>query len=81
MRDGGASFLDAENDDMTDAAILATPDSSGAPFWRPSSLDDIYDLPDRTLRYFLAIREGWAHAANKAQSGGKQGSIGGKRLG
>lgn len=43
---------------MVDAAILATPDAAGGVLWHPSRLQDVYDLPDRVLRLYLAYRAG-----------------------
>lgn len=66
---------------MADAALLAMPDAMGGILWRPSSLQDIYDLPDRVLRLFMAYRAGQSHATSKQSGGGKQGTIGGKKVG
>ena len=66
---------------MVDAALLSTLDGNGSPLWRPASLQDIYDLPDRTLRYFSAIRAGQSFAMERSRGGGKQGTIGGVKVG
>lgn len=47
--------------------MLATPDAAGSPLWRPSSLQDIYDTPDRVLRLYLAYRAGQASRAQPRQ--------------
>jgi hypothetical protein len=65
---------------MIDAALLAMPDHMGGTLWRPSSLQDIYDLPERTLRLYIAYRAGQSHAMSKAQGGGKSGTIGGVQV-
>ena len=52
-----------------DAALLASTDASGGLFWRPSSLQDIYDVPARTLRLFMAYRAGQGVAARNAMKG------------
>ncbi len=54
---------------MVDAALLATTDASGGILWRPSTLQDIYDTPSRTLRLFFAFRAGQNAAANNAMKG------------
>lgn len=43
---------------MVDAAMLAYPDGMGGTFWRPARLDDIHDVPFRTLHLFHAYRAG-----------------------
>ena len=77
---GSVDGIDPDDEDMVDAALLAMPDGMGGTFWRPSSLDDIYALPDRTLRLFMAYRAGMASAANKEAPAAKTGAIGGKKL-
>lgn len=66
---------------MQDAALLAMPDGMGGTLWHPSSLQDVYDMPDRVLRLYLAYRAGQSHAVSKAAGHGKQGTIGGVRVG
>ena len=78
---GSVEGIDPEDEDMVDAALLATPDGMGGTLWRPSSLQDIYDLPDRVLRLYMAYRAGMASAAGKEASAPKSGSIGGKKVG
>lgn len=56
----GRATLDADDDDFVDASRLATPIGDGI-LWQPSSLDDINDVPSRTLLIFDFIRLG--HAA------------------
>ena len=60
---------------------MAMPDAAGGTLWHPPSLDAIYDLPERVFRLYLAYRAGQAYASNKAAGGGKQGMIGGKKVG
>ena len=55
---------------MVDAALLATPDASGSPLWRPARLDDIHDLPDRVLRLYLSYRAGQAGRGRQASAFG-----------
>lgn len=66
---------------MMDAALLAMPDGSGGTLWHPASLQDIKDLPPRVLELYLAYRAGQSQAVSKSQGGGKQGTIGGKKVG
>lgn len=54
----GRDTIDARDDDMLDAARLATPTGEGGILWHPSSLDDIYDVPSRTLILFDFMRLG-----------------------
>ena len=65
--------LDHEDEDMVDAALLATADSSGGILWCPSTLQDIYDIPSRTLRLFFAFRAGQNVAASNAVKVAKHG--------
>ena len=48
----GHGDLDDDDDDMLDAALLASFE------WRPSSLADIAEMPERTLRLYVAYRNG-----------------------
>ena len=66
---------------MVDAALLAMPDAMGGTLWHPSSIEDVYELPDRVLSLYTAYRAGMAHAARKGSGQGKQGSIGGVKVG
>lgn len=71
----GTTTIDDQDEDMVDAALLATPDASGSPLWRPSRLDDIYDLPDRVLRLYLSYRAGQAGRGSRPAAFG---TIGGE---
>ena len=77
---GSVDGIDPDDPDMEDAALLATPDGLGGSLWRPSSLQDIYDMPSRTLRLFFAYRAGQASAMSKEPPAAKAGSIGGVKL-
>ena len=43
---------------MVDAARLATPMGDGSILWHPATLQDIYDIPSRTLLLFDFYRVG-----------------------
>lgn len=49
--------MDTDDDDMVDAARLATPVGDGI-LWHPSSLADIDAVPSRTLLLFDLFRHG-----------------------
>jgi hypothetical protein len=73
----GGTTIDPEDEDMVDAALLAMPDGSGGILWRPSSLQDIYDLPDRVLRLFMQYRAGQSAALANKTPAVASGTIGG----
>ena len=62
----GRGPLAADDDDMQDAARLATPVGEGGILWHPGSLDDIYSIPARCLLLFdyymlgtMSARQPW----------------------
>ena len=77
---GSPEGIDPDDEDMVDAALLATPDGTGGTLWKPARLQDIYDLPARTLRLYMAYRSGLAKAANRPTPVERSGSIGGVQL-
>lgn len=78
--DGTVWTVDPEDEDMVDAALLAMPDGMGGTLWHPASLQDVYDLPDRTLRLYMSYRAGMASAAGRATPE-RSGTIGGVKVG
>jgi hypothetical protein len=59
----GRGDLDVTDDDLLDAARLATPVGEGI-LWHPATLDDIYAVPSRTLLLFDFYRLGIAARLN-----------------
>ena len=54
----GRGPLDPDDDDLQDAARLASPVGEGGILWHPATLDDIYAIPARTLLLFDHYRLG-----------------------